>query len=160
MVRLSKIRIDPALESEGRWCTYEGTIEVKLARAGNPSYDRRFRELTEPWMRQIREGALDEDIQERIQKQAMAETIVKGWRGMTEDEGLEMPAHSKLPKKDRDLYMLEDDDLYHKQIPFTPKRCLEYFEDPELRDFWKWCNVSSQQKDAYARKLQEEREGN
>ena len=81
---------DSKKETEGVWYDIEDDLRIKIARIGNPNYQKRFQALSKPHRRAIRRGSLPDKVAEKLLVQCMAETIVLDWEGMI-DEGKEIP---------------------------------------------------------------------
>ena len=58
---------------------------IRIARIGNAEYKKYFQKLTKPHQKAIRRGVLSDEIADKLLIDAMANKIVLGWRGMTED---------------------------------------------------------------------------
>lgn len=63
-----------------------------LARAGgaNTAFAKRFEALTKPHRRAIQTGTLDEEVASGILAQVYAEQVVRGWEGVTDENGNEL----------------------------------------------------------------------
>jgi len=74
---------DPAAEEEGVWVKYRDGSEVKVARVGNPKFQRRLDAKMRPHRRKEQAGTMDVDVQNRILCECMSETILLDWKGFT-----------------------------------------------------------------------------
>ena len=81
---------DAKKEQEGVWYDIAEGLRMKIARIGNPNYQKRFQAISKPYRRSIRRGTLSDDIAEKLLVQCLSETIVLDWTGV-EDEGKEIP---------------------------------------------------------------------
>jgi len=81
---------DTKKEQEGVWYDIAEGLRMKIARIGNPNYQKRFQAISKPYRRSIRRGTLSDDIAEKLLVQCLSETIVLDWTGV-EDEGKEIP---------------------------------------------------------------------
>ena len=81
---------DATKEKEGVWYDIAEGLRMRIARIGNPNYQKRFQILSKPYRRSIRRGTLSDDVAEKLLVQCMSETIVLDWEGV-EDEGKEIP---------------------------------------------------------------------
>jgi len=81
---------DSTKEQEGVWYDIAEGLRMKIARIGNPLYQKRFQALSKPYRRSIRRGTLSDDVAEKLLVQCLSETIVLDWEGV-EDEGMEIP---------------------------------------------------------------------
>lgn len=77
------------------------SVEFKLARAGsqNKKYVTRLQALMKPYKYQIDRGTMKEDVAEAIMAQVIAETIILGWKGVTDRDGEEMEYTPELAKQ-------------------------------------------------------------
>ena len=107
-------------------------IEVLVARSGNKKSREMQLKLGQKNLRRLARGntqAIDE-----INKQIMAHCNVRGWRGMTDEDG--------------------------KEIPHTPELALEIFNDPRYADFYEFCQQESGFDDEFRAETMEEAAGN
>ena len=81
---------DSTKEQEGVWYDIAEGLRMKIARIGNPLYQKRFQALIKPYRRSVRRGTLSDDVAEKLLVQCLSETIVLDWEGV-EDEGMEIP---------------------------------------------------------------------
>jgi hypothetical protein len=59
---------------------------IKIARIGNAEYKKYFQKITKPYQKAIRRGVLSDEIADKLLIDALANRIVLGWSGMTEDD--------------------------------------------------------------------------
>ena len=81
MTKLSQRAVDPRLANEGRWCHYDGSIHLRIARMNNPAYNRalageRKQDLT------TRRGQIDTDKVALRQRIAAGRGLVTDWWGI------------------------------------------------------------------------------
>ena len=81
---------DSEKEQEGVWHEMGEGLEMRIARIGNPKYQKRFQALSKPHRRAIRRGTLADEVAEKLMVQCLSETIVLDWKGLEED-GVEIP---------------------------------------------------------------------
>ena len=81
---------DASKEKDGVWYDLADGLRMRIARIGNPNYQKTFQKLSKPHRRAIRRGTLPDEVAEKLLIQCMAETIVLDWSGV-EDEGVEIP---------------------------------------------------------------------
>ena len=74
-----------AKEQEGIWSDFGDGCQVKIARIGNPEYQKTFRKISKPHQKAIRRGSLNDEVAEKLLVEAMAEAIVIDWKGLQED---------------------------------------------------------------------------
>lgn len=89
---------DPALEIDGVPVNYgknskgQPTI-ITVARAGgrNSAHQKRANVIYKPVRRQLQNENIDEDVLMELTRKLYAETVVKGWSGVEDKEGQELP---------------------------------------------------------------------
>jgi hypothetical protein len=81
---------DAKKEQEGVWHDLAEGLRVKIARIGNPNYQKRFQAITKPYQRALRKNTLANEVAEKLHIQCLSETIVLDWEGV-EDGGKEIP---------------------------------------------------------------------
>jgi len=72
-------------EREGFWSDFGEGCQVKIARMGNPDYQKTFQKLSRPHQKAIRRGSLNHEVAEKLLVEAMAQAIVLDWEGLKED---------------------------------------------------------------------------
>jgi len=81
---INEFKTDRQLEEEGVWVPVDGAgAKIKVARINNPRYKKYFQRITKPYRRQIRSGNLSEDLAEKLLVDALANTILLDWEGLT-----------------------------------------------------------------------------
>lgn len=80
------------VEKEGIWLTYGEGLEVRIARAGgsNKTFAARYDVLTKPYRRLIQMEVQDKEVMEGLMRRLYAETVVKDWKGVTDENGNEV----------------------------------------------------------------------
>jgi hypothetical protein len=73
---------DVKLETEGVWKDLGEGAELKVARIGNPAYNKEMQRLMKPYKHLVSRGALSEDVAQKILIEAMAKTILVDWKGL------------------------------------------------------------------------------
>lgn len=88
---------DQTVEKEGIWLKYGANdlgepLEIRIARAGgaNKVFASRHEVLTKPYRRLIQADQMDKVVMEGIMRQLYAETVVRDWRGVIDEEGNEI----------------------------------------------------------------------
>lgn len=76
---------DKTKEQEGVIHEMGEGLKMRIARIGNPKYQKRFQALSKPHRRALRRGTLSDEIAEKLLVQCLAETIVLDWEGLEED---------------------------------------------------------------------------
>ena len=82
--------IDSTKEQEGVVHEMGDGLKMRIARIGNPKYQKRFQAISKPHRRAIRRGTLADEVAEKLLIQCLSETIVLGWEGL-EENGEEVP---------------------------------------------------------------------
>lgn len=134
MAKLSAIKQDLDLEKDGVWFDFSMGIELKIANANNPVFKDYLKKITKPFIQQIRNSPDGSDIQTRLFKKAAARHLVLDWRNIEDDDG--------------------------NEVPFSSETCLEYFNDPSLREFYNFVVLSANANEMYRQQIEEESEGN
>lgn len=97
--RFSNFQTDESLESEGVWIDYTSGFRLKLARIGCPEYKEYMIKHGKPHVRGIEKGHVDNDVAEQLLKNAIAETIIKDWEGLLDENDKEIPYSKETAKK-------------------------------------------------------------
>lgn len=97
---LHLFRTDPDKSRRGTPIELEGGVRVFIARARIRLWRARVRELLEPHRKELRAGTLPLDVLTRIEGEAAADTLIRGWEGLTDDDGDVVPYS---PEKAREL---------------------------------------------------------
>ncbi len=101
--------VDPKMELEGVVHDLGSGLKVRIARIGNPKYQKRFQALSKPHRRALRRNMLSDEVAEKLLITCLAETIVLGWEGLEENG---------------------------KEIPYSLENCIRILTDyPELRNY-------------------------
>lgn len=71
-------------------------IDFKLKRtSNNPQYSEMSRRLLRPYRRQIANGKLDVEIQNKISNKVLAHTVIVDWKGIKDENGEDIPFTAK-----------------------------------------------------------------
>lgn len=133
MVNISALKTNPQAEEEGVWVDYENTgVKLKIARIGNPAFDKAVNKLSAPHLKKIRNG--DASLQEKLTKEAIAETILLDWKGIEDDDG--------------------------KTLKYSKKLSKELLNDPALRDLYKFVLITSNDVERFRQEIAEDTAGN
>jgi len=76
---------DPTKEQEGVVHEMGDGLKMRIARIGNPKYQKRFQALSKPHRRAIRRSTLADEVAEKLLVQCLSETIVLDWEGLEEN---------------------------------------------------------------------------
>jgi len=74
---------NPETEKEGAWADYRDESKVKIARIGNPNFVRVHAARMKPYLRQQRNGTLDDELETKVLCDVLAETVLLDWEGFT-----------------------------------------------------------------------------
>ncbi len=85
-MKFNKLVADPKKEVEGVWVDVVEGCRLKIARLGNPEYDKVMQRLTKPHRRLMRRGDLAGDLMQDIVRRTMAKTILLDWEGIEDDD--------------------------------------------------------------------------
>lgn len=86
-MKISRFATDLDLEESGVWIDIGDGAQLKIARVGNPNYQKVIRRLRAPYRAQIRNKTLHEDLQDDLVIKAFAEAILLDWKGLEDDNG-------------------------------------------------------------------------
>ncbi len=82
---------DETAEAEGVWVTIGIGARLKIARAGNPKHAAAIKRLSAPHIRPgMRMADIPDDVFSTITKEAVAESILVDWEGITRN-GVPVP---------------------------------------------------------------------
>lgn len=107
----SSFATNKGVEKEGVIIKYGEDTSIRIARAGgsNTAFSRRYEVLMRPYRRLVQTGQMDQEVQAEVMRQLYAETVVRGWEGVTDQNG--------------------------NDLPFTVENCVKLFKDlPDLFD--------------------------
>lgn len=87
---------DEKLEIDGRWVPYDAKTEFKIARIGNAAYSRLFGRLYKQHRALLDgKGPASEAKSDEVMAEVYGKTIVVGWRGPVELNGVDMSTYSQ-----------------------------------------------------------------
>jgi hypothetical protein len=78
-------------EVEGVWVDGEEGMKFLIARANNEKAEKLATELMRPHRRLARAGKLPEEVQRTISYTVLANAILLGWKGVKDDNGVDIP---------------------------------------------------------------------
>lgn len=88
---LERYQTDKNLEEEGVWVDLGGNVQVKVARITSRKSKEVRRKLERPMVRKNRSDELSIDQLEQLMTEQLAQAVIKDWRGVTDDDGVELP---------------------------------------------------------------------
>jgi hypothetical protein len=100
---------NPKKETQGTWVDVAEGVKILVARINNPRYTMRLMELQRPNWKQYRRGNVDLVKEAEMHTRVIAETILLGWVGLTDDKG--------------------------EPVEYSVDKAIEILSDPELHDF-------------------------
>lgn len=118
---LQKYDTDKTLEENGQWIPLDETISVKVARLTSAKSTAARARLEAPY-KNFR--SIPDNIQEEILTKQLAEVILVDWKGVSLEDGVELPATydnklmvlKKFPDFRREIAMISmSADFYKKQ---------------------------------------------
>lgn len=98
-MKFSEFKTDTSLEKEGVWhdigMNDDGSpVRIKIARLGNPSWLKAYNKIPAPLRDGAQKGSLAgamEKSYETLAAKCMAEHVLLGWEGFTDDDGNPVP---------------------------------------------------------------------
>lgn len=119
-----QFKTDSELEAKGVVLEYGHTedgkpITIRIARSGgnNKKFAKVFEMKTRPYRQQIRAGTLSTEIDDKLSKETLAESVVIGWENV---------AFPVLDENGNQTDQVE-------YLPFSVKNCIRLFNDlPDL----------------------------
>lgn len=130
---INRIKTDVIKENDGTWVDFIVGIRLKIARARNPKYNEMIRNLTQDMRIDMRDGKFDADGFNEVLIQVRANTVLLDWENI-EEEGV--------------------------PVVYSPEKAIEYFKNPELKDFYTFVVAISESSDAYKKDLIKDSEKN
>lgn len=85
-----KYKTDEEKEVEGAWVPLSATARIKVSRMGNVRYRECMRRKSAPYRTAGISNAVPNDVLEQLVREAVAETILVDWHGITTD-GRDVP---------------------------------------------------------------------
>jgi len=134
MANIESIKTSVEKEIDGVWVDFAMGIQLKIARARNPKYQELLRKLIDPVRVEIRDDKLDIKDLNNIILEVRAKTILLDWKNIEDKDG--------------------------KDIPYSPEKAIEFFKNPELKDFYTFVVTISENADQYKKDLIESSEKN
>lgn len=134
MANIESIKTDLQKEDKGVWIDFELGIRLKIARSRNSAYRELMRQLTEPHLKDIREGGLKIEVLEDYLRQVRAKTVLLDWENI--------------------------EDVHGAPIEYSSEQALVFFNDPELRDFYTFVVMASENMENFKKKLIKDAEKN
>lgn len=132
--RLSDLKADLALMSDGRWVDYEDGTRLKIASIQNRDYQRASAEALEAWLEEHPGKELTDDVRRSILIGPIAKCILRDWDGF-----------------------LGDDDA---SLPYTPELGAQVLADPAYRDLYDFIDRQCALRRHYRMKRKEADQGN
>ncbi len=90
-MKISSFAVDKEKTENGTWVDLSEEAAVLVARMNNEQYNKYIRKHGKVLSMQARVGTINEQDAIRLTKKAVANTVLLGWRGITDDAGAEIP---------------------------------------------------------------------
>jgi hypothetical protein len=135
---INALRLDLNKEKEGAWVRYEvedfaTDIWLKIARWGNPEFVKAVAEIAAQRKVVLNVKELDAEQRVDVNREAASRTILLDWKGAT-DNG--------------------------QPLGYSPGKALEFFRDPEMRNFWAFVVGQSMRDANFRKEIHEADQGN
>ena len=127
MANIESIKTSVDKEVNGVWVDFAEGIQLKIARARNPKYQELLRDFVEPKRVEIREDKMSIEDFNDILLQVRAKTVLLDWKNIEDNDG--------------------------SVILYSSKKALEFFRNPELKDFYTFVIAISENADQYKKDL-------
>lgn len=101
--------VDTSKEENGVWQDFDDNISVCIRRLNSEASSKARDEAEKPHRVRARNKDLSEEISEEIATKQLAYGVIADWKGITDDEG--------------------------NEIPYSGQQAYEFLSDPELKDF-------------------------
>lgn len=85
---LARYNTDQSLEEHGVWVDFGDGIEVKVTRTNTKEAQKYKAQLEKPYRKL---SQIPDDVQDGIYEKMIAHKIIKDWKGITDEEGKEVP---------------------------------------------------------------------
>jgi hypothetical protein len=102
-----QFQTDDQKEVDGVWVPLSATARIKVARMGNPRYRECIKKKSAPYRQAGLATEIPAEVYQQLVREAVAETILVGWEGLTTDG---------------------------KKVPYTRETALKFCTD--LKDFY------------------------
>jgi len=102
--------VDQKAATEGKWFPLSmiNGVEIKVAKTGNPIYEKAAKRLYSPYKERLRRQSLSTEVMERITNDLIVQALIKDWKGMPGENG--------------------------KNVPYSQEEAKKLIEDPELKE--------------------------
>lgn len=90
-MKFSKFATNHDLEIEGAWVDIGEGAKLLIARIGNDRYAKYLDKAYKPYRKMQRTNSIPEDLARKIFIAALANTVLVGWEGFVDDNGVEIP---------------------------------------------------------------------
>jgi hypothetical protein len=131
-MKLSKFKMDIRKVEEGTWVPAGDGLELLIARLGNEKYKKFLRSRGRHIAVQVRTGNIDTPAMTDLQRQAVAHTVLLGWKNLQDDAG--------------------------QDITFSPGKALELFSSHS--DFFDMVLEFANDASLFREEMQEDSKGN
>jgi hypothetical protein len=91
---------DEQAEIDGVWVELGEGARIKVARVGNPSYEKVLRQLKKPYRNITRAGGeIPREALDKITIEATAEALLLDWQGLDDEDGTAIPYSKEAAKR-------------------------------------------------------------
>ena len=108
-MKLSNFKQNVAASTDGVLVDIGDGFKLRIARMGNKKYQDELKRLTKPYKRAMKNDTLADSVYEELYNKAMAEAVLLGWEGLSDDAG--------------------------EEIAYSKEKALELLSDPAYEDF-------------------------
>jgi hypothetical protein len=88
---LSKYAVDPHKEETGVWQEWDEEISFQIRRMNSDASQKAREEAEKPHKIKARNGTLSQDVLEDLAIHQIAYGLIADWKGITDDQGQEIP---------------------------------------------------------------------
>ena len=103
-MKLSKFSTNIDRELEGQWVDIGDGAKVLVARLGNERYVKYLERAYKPYRKMQRTGSVPDDLSRKIFIDSLANCILLGWSGITDDAGVDIPYSVEEAAKSLSLF--------------------------------------------------------
>jgi len=110
MAKLSQLMTDPTKNEQGIWVDYDDGMRLRVCSTSKRAYEEARESLLRPHRRRIRDDRMSPSEIAEVIKPAVARHLLVDWEGLEDEDG--------------------------NEIPYTPEKALELFNNPLLEDLY------------------------
>lgn len=133
MANINLVKTDIDKETNGVWIEFAEGIQLKIARSRNTKYQEEIRRLIDPIKGELRKDVISTEKFADLLLRVRAKTVLLDWKNIEED-GVE--------------------------VPYSVEKAIEYFKNPELKDFYGFVITISEGSEKYKKDIIKDSEKN